>query len=285
MRLFWFFIHSLFLTIILYSSQLMSETIYKTPLEKAEWKHNGNKFSCAISHDVNSFWKMELVAFPGELLQFSLVANEELIMDRYLELSIVPPYWVASTYQPKVKFYNVEKVARTYMHGEQLLEALALGWQWQVDISDEQSLLYRLKSSPIYTQEVAREFFNCRTSLLPKPFSYVRNLELLFDEGSEQLRDRNAADVDAVAAYVKADKSIEKILVDGHTDSVGADLNNLYLSQLRVDEVVARLVEQGVERKVIEVRHHGERYPKANNRTSDGRQINRRVKIRLVKQS
>ena len=285
MRFFCFFMQSLLLLSILVSNQLMSETIYKTPLEQAEWKHKGNMFSCAISHDVNSFWKMELMALPGELLQFSIVANEELIQDKYLELSIVPPYWAKSAYQPKVKFYNVEPIARTYLYGDRLLEALALGWQWKVDISDENTLLYRLKSSPIYTQKVAAEFFNCRTKLLPKPFSYVRNLELLFDEGSEQLRDKNVKDVDAVAAYVKADKSIEKILVDGHTDSVGADLNNLYLSQLRVDEVVARLVEQGVKRDVIEVRHHGERYPKANNRTDDGRQLNRRVKIRLVKQS
>jgi outer membrane protein OmpA-like peptidoglycan-associated protein len=46
---------------------------------------------------------------------------------------------------------------------------------------------------------------------------------------------------------------------------------------------MARLIEFGVSPRQIQIRHHGERYPQAKSASELGRQANRRVSIRLVK--
>src|SRR5690606_41217362 len=58
-------------------------------------------------------------------------------------------------------------------------------------------------------------------------------------------------------------------------------LSNRELSRQRVLAVQAYLVERGVDKDMISIRFHGERYPVANNNTREGREKNRRVTLRL----
>lgn len=69
------------------------------------------------------------------------------------------------------------------------------------------------------------------------------------------------------------------IEVYGHTDSVGAAETNLELSQARVDAVKAFYVSQGIDPSRVIVEGRGESDPVADNDTSEGRQLNRRVEI------
>lgn len=76
------------------------------------------------------------------------------------------------------------------------------------------------------------------------------------------------------------DKTV--VEVAGHTDSTGPDEYNLTLSQRRATTVGEYLYTQGImDQRIITV-GMGEHYPVADNATSDGRQMNRRVEITLV---
>lgn len=73
-----------------------------------------------------------------------------------------------------------------------------------------------------------------------------------------------------------------KIEVQGHTDNVGSDADNLRLSQLRAQSVSSALSAQGVDSSRIRSVGYGESMPAATNDTPSGREANRRVEIKIV---
>jgi outer membrane protein OmpA-like peptidoglycan-associated protein len=73
-----------------------------------------------------------------------------------------------------------------------------------------------------------------------------------------------------------------KIEIMGHTDSVGGSLANRRLSQLRSEAVRDYLVSQGVSPDRLIAIGKGEEEPIADNTTSEGRQMNRRVELHRI---
>jgi outer membrane protein OmpA-like peptidoglycan-associated protein len=70
-----------------------------------------------------------------------------------------------------------------------------------------------------------------------------------------------------------------EISINGHTDSRGDNDYNQNLSENRTKSVFEYLVEQGIEASRMEYIGYGETKPIANNKYSDGRQLNRRVEF------
>ena len=71
-----------------------------------------------------------------------------------------------------------------------------------------------------------------------------------------------------------------RVVVEGHTDSVGSDDLNNKLSQSRAQSVTDYLASAGVKpERVKAVRGFGKSKPIATNDTAAGRQMNRRVEV------
>jgi outer membrane protein OmpA-like peptidoglycan-associated protein len=70
-----------------------------------------------------------------------------------------------------------------------------------------------------------------------------------------------------------------KILIEGHTDSIGSDEYNLGLSKRRAQAVYDFLVSQDVAAARLSAEGYGESRPVADNGTEEGRQKNRRVDL------
>jgi outer membrane protein OmpA-like peptidoglycan-associated protein len=75
------------------------------------------------------------------------------------------------------------------------------------------------------------------------------------------------------------------ITVAGHTDSTGTEESNLKLSQRRAEAVKNALVGMGVNSARMTTIGFGESKPIADNTSTAGKQLNRRVEIRIVGQS
>ena len=75
------------------------------------------------------------------------------------------------------------------------------------------------------------------------------------------------------------------IRVEGHTDSVGKEEYNQDLSNRRAASVRDQLVQRGVSINRIQTIGFGEAMPVASNDTSAGRQLNRRVEIKIAPQT
>src|SRR5437773_1697241 len=89
----------------------------------------------------------------------------------------------------------------------------------------------------------------------------------------------------AVAALAELAKALrrsptEKVIVEGHTDSVGSPAGNLALSRARAEAAVRYLVErERIPRSRLVVLAFGQQRPVADNATPEGRELNRRVEI------
>jgi outer membrane protein OmpA-like peptidoglycan-associated protein len=73
-----------------------------------------------------------------------------------------------------------------------------------------------------------------------------------------------------------------KIEVIGHTDELGTNLYNQQLSEERANAVAEFLYNHGIETHRVEAVGFGSSQPVAENNTTAGRQMNRRVEIRIL---
>jgi outer membrane protein OmpA-like peptidoglycan-associated protein len=102
--------------------------------------------------------------------------------------------------------------------------------------------------------------------------------DVLFDTGQATLKPGADLALDRLASYMTANPQT-KIVVEGHTDSVGTDEYNDALSQRRADAVAHALIARGVSADDVRAIGRGKNYPVATNDTAAGRQQNRRVEI------
>jgi uncharacterized repeat protein (TIGR01451 family) len=73
----------------------------------------------------------------------------------------------------------------------------------------------------------------------------------------------------------------EKVIVEGHTDSVGTDQYNIDLSRRRAESALRYLVnEEGLPRDRFVVQWYGESRPMASNEYDETRALNRRIEIK-----
>jgi outer membrane protein OmpA-like peptidoglycan-associated protein len=111
-----------------------------------------------------------------------------------------------------------------------------------------------------------------------KIISLAKNI--YFESGKSFLTDSSKNDLDKIGAIMQNYPSIN-FVVEGHTDSGGKRIYNLKLSQDRADAVKKYLSQTGVDTNNLSAIGYGFSRPKYNNVTSDGRQLNRRVEIKI----
>lgn len=87
--------------------------------------------------------------------------------------------------------------------------------------------------------------------------------------------------LDQVAAAILENAQLERLRIEGHTDSQGNDAQNLALSARRAEAVMQALVERGVDSGRLKAVGFGETKPIASNTSEKGRQKNRRVEFMI----
>lgn len=104
--------------------------------------------------------------------------------------------------------------------------------------------------------------------------------EVLFDTGRFDLKPTSTAALQSLLTLL-AQYPQAPVLIEGHTDSVGTAASNQVLSENRSDAVKRWLVDHGIPSALITARGLGQTAPLASNDTTEGRQKNRRVEIRI----
>ncbi|MGA6925485.1 MAG: OmpA family protein [Desulfosarcina sp.] len=104
--------------------------------------------------------------------------------------------------------------------------------------------------------------------------------DVTFDLDSDVVRPGLYNELDRIAQImIKYPQT--SILVEGHTDSSGSEAYNQSLSERRANSVKNLLVQRGVPEFRINTIGYGESRSVATNATPAGRQMNRRVEIRI----
>jgi outer membrane protein OmpA-like peptidoglycan-associated protein len=102
---------------------------------------------------------------------------------------------------------------------------------------------------------------------------------ILFATGKADLQPESRPVLQNIAATLK-DHADLRILIEGHTDNVGAPAANLALSEARAAAVKTALVSQfGADGSRIATKGLGDTKPAAPNTTAEGRAQNRRVEV------
>lgn len=114
---------------------------------------------------------------------------------------------------------------------------------------------------------------------LPKTFT-LDNIH--FDTGKASLRSDSYKELNELVELMKLKPKLE-IEIAGHTDDVGEEAANEKLSMARSNSVRNYLIKKGIAATRITSKGYGESQPVADNKTSEGRQLNRRIEVRILK--
>ena len=104
---------------------------------------------------------------------------------------------------------------------------------------------------------------------------------LLFDTGADALAVASKQGLTDFAEVLQEFPDTE-LVIEGHTDSVGKESYNEMLSKQRAQSVVSFLGQQGVIATRMMSIGHGENRPVADNSTVTGKQLNRRVEVKIT---
>lgn len=103
---------------------------------------------------------------------------------------------------------------------------------------------------------------------------------IFFETAKSNLLARSFPKLNDVVSILKDNASF-KLQIDGHTDFVGKDEYNQTLSEQRAASVRAYLISQGIAESRISSAGYGESRPVADNNTTAGKALNRRVEMTL----
>ena len=106
----------------------------------------------------------------------------------------------------------------------------------------------------------------------------IITLNLLFDFDSAKIKDDMIPVLEQARTILSEDPAAT-FLVMGHTCSIGSDAYNQKLSERRAASVKNWLVSNGIAAERLEEIGYGEAQPKYDNKTEEGRKLNRRVEI------
>lgn len=136
-----------------------------------------------------------------------------------------------------------------------------------------------VEEKPCYTLEEIIDLMARNQSVEGKTICAVDAINFNFSERTIKPESYDYLDKLATT-LIRTNKRIE---VKGHTDNVGSDEFNMNLSRERAEAVVEYLVKKGVNRNKIIYSYYGMTKPLTTNDTEEGRTMNRRVEITILK--
>ena len=259
--------------------------VIMSSLDLIRWEFKGDQFSCLLNQKVNKYGTLHIVAKPSAPLQIKLSSPR--LLKTIVDAQI---YALYSPWGDLVKKDITDADLPTtsgelsFKSGmEPILSAIRqgawLGIRWKSGSEIIEHIIPTVR-----LENALNQFESCRLALPKVGYQQARDTVIYFKSGQRVVNNDQREDLLHLAEYIELDSKIKKVLVDGHTDSIGSRVANVQMSRIRADDVASLLMEFGVSRSLIETRAHGARYPVAKNNTTKGRNKNRRVTVRVIRQ-
>jgi outer membrane protein OmpA-like peptidoglycan-associated protein len=103
---------------------------------------------------------------------------------------------------------------------------------------------------------------------------------IYFETASFALKDESRAELDKLTQLAIENPQLN-IQIAGHTDDVGAEQENLILSEKRAQSVIDYLIKKGISLNRLSAKGFGEIAPLVPNINEENRQMNRRIELRF----
>lgn len=262
---------------------------YEANIDEVQWAVKSSPVQCKLNQNIPGFGEASFQHSAGGELSFMVTVNQPPVKDSVALLYSSPPYWKPEIVAKELSRSPLIK-GKTPIY---FTRNVALRMLYELDQGMQPSLHFRdwadstedvtVAVSTVHFRDNWPEFVNCQKKLLPFGFDDVKNTSMMFDSGSAVLK-RDAKELlDKVAEYVKKDKSVKKLRLTGHTDSIGFRYLNQLLSQRRARAVSKYLISKGIPKGKIIIKGLGERRPHVSNVSVSGRKFNRRVQVQLIR--
>lgn len=260
---------------------------FQTRLEKVEWQVAGDQFECRLTQPITDFGSGQFVRRAGEQATFRLQPQERWLGSGSATLLAAAAPWqpgrgdinlgVVSVGSGEVPFNSSQEQAGRLLTG--LLEGRSPLVRHRSQVGGD----LEVRMLPVRFRKAYDDYLNCTAKLLPVNFDQVRKSTVGFPGGGAELDPMAKAKLEIILDFMKADPTVNRIELDGHSDNSGNRLTNRDLSRRRALAVMEYFKAQGIPEERIVMRFHGERYPLAPNTTAANREKNRRVSISLDK--
>lgn len=258
---------------------------FQTRLESIEWTVEGDKFECRLTQPITDFGSGQFVRRAGEQAIFRLNAYNAMMGGGSASLLAAAAPW-----QPGRGDINLGTVRigsgnvlfnSSQAQAGRLISGLMDGRSPVVRHSSGDGRVSEVRLLPVRFNKAFVDYQGCVAKLLPQNFDQVKQSQIGFPGGGIDLDGPAKARLQVMLEYMKADPTVNRIELDGHSDNSGNRLTNRDLSRRRALAVMEYFKANGIQESQITLRFHGERYPLAPNTSNINRAKNRRVAIRL----
>ncbi|MDT8954873.1 flagellar protein MotY [Aeromonas caviae] len=264
-------------------------TEFGAGLDQSVWRLTSDtQVECRLEHPIPRWGTGAFVSRAGRKinLDFELKGQRPQARTQTVSLGIMPPSWrpgVAGRQISQLQFYQQFDGLVAGQTAWTMLDELEGGRMPTFQYRDwyRQDRPVRVSLSSVNFRVKYQAFMDCLSGLLPYSFNDIAFSVLSYDKNSDQLSPASKQRLAMIGDYVKADKSIDVVVIDAYSDSYGGRWPNQKLSEKRADAIKQVFVDLGIEEGKISVEGHGEKQHVASNETEAGRAKNRRVVINM----
>jgi outer membrane protein OmpA-like peptidoglycan-associated protein len=185
---------------------------------------------------------------------------------------------------------NVFISSVTDADGEFLI-TLPTGKDYALNVSKEKYLFYS-ENFALKNKATVDDPFELKIELNPVPENIITGAgdlskpiilkNVFFETGSAALKKESLSELNRLKKLLEDNPAIH-IQVNGHTDNIGSDDDNMKLSESRAKAVYDYLLNNQITADRLKYKGFGETMPIASNDTEEGRKENRRTEFILIR--
>ncbi len=268
-------------------------TEFGASLDQSVWRLTSDtQVECRLEHPIPSWGTGMFVARAGKQinLDFELHGQRPQAQSQSVTLGSMPPAWrpgVAGRQLAQLRFYKQFDGLVNGQTAWTMLDELEGGRMPTFQYRDwyRQDRPVRVSLSSVNFRVKYQAFMDCMGSLLPYSFDDIAFSILTYEKNSDRLSAVSRRRMEMISAYLKADPSIDVVVIDAYSDSYGGRWTNQKLSEKRAESIKSLFTGLGLDAAKIAVEGHGEKQHVASNETESGRAKNRRVVISMERSS
>lgn len=265
---------------------------FEPRIDEAKWTVSSSRLQCALAQEIPQFGKARFVSVHGKQIDLRFDVSYRYrspTVGGKVQIQSLAPSWL-----PQVQS---RELGDAVMSNDRYLLRLKQAQAWTMWNELEMGHMPTFTSdgfmqgldtvivslSAVRFREAAEKFRQCLAQLLPYTFADIAQSTVYFEHDKVEFTAVTKTRLTQIRDYLAADKHIELMMIEGHTDNKGARYFNHVLGQKRAEAVRDFLVASGIDAQRVKLVSHGERKPIGDNKTEPGREKNRRVVIEIEK--
>ncbi|WP_395342233.1 flagellar protein MotY [Ningiella sp. W23] len=266
---------------------------YVVDVEQSDWKlSEQTRLKCELKHEIDGYGTALFYSEASKQLNMEFTLDMWRLPSRYDSARVysMAPRWMSGVANREIANMDLRKQYDGDLPSEsawQMLTELEKGFLPTIEYSDwlnpNDGVAVSLNASKF--GDSYHQFSRCITNLLPYSLEDIAYTVLAYKKNSTELTPYSKRRLDMIGEYLKEDLDLDLVLIDGYTDSWGGSYNNEKLSIKRANEVKDYFAGLGLLEDRIQITGHGEKRHSSPNDTRLDRAKNRRVVVRLSKES